>query len=65
MGFSNVQLKQLAEFSANLGIVFAVSVVSPLFSSAAATNVSILLKGLAAAIVSLTLSLYIAKGVNE
>lgn len=61
------QVKQLAEFSSNLGLVFAASVISPLFSN---RNIDmqdflIVVLGLELTILSLVLSLFLLSLIKE
>lgn len=55
------QAQQLAEFTANLGIVFFASVITPLFTTVDTVNLLSVLFGLGATGFSLTLSLLLLK----
>ena len=55
------QLKQLADFMANLGLVFIAVSITPLFSAIDRFNIFSVLLGLVASIVSLVVSLSLLK----
>lgn len=56
--FKSAQLKQLADFVSNLGLVFAASVITPIFSNKVdKTNLLTVVLGLLASLTSLFLSL--------
>lgn len=55
------QLKQLAEFTANIGIVFVAVVISPLFSGTENVNIFNVLSGLGLAVVCLVTSLILLR----
>jgi len=54
---NNKQLQQLAEFMANLGLVFFASVITPLFTKVDNVNPYNIVLGLGAALVCLFISL--------
>ncbi len=59
------QLKQLAEFVSNLGLVFFGLVLTPLFSASNQVNFNLLIGGLFLIIGCVTMSLIILKGIND
>lgn len=61
---NDVQLKQLAEFTSNLGLVFAAAVIAPLFSNIDGLTVSGIILGLTGSASSVAFSLLIIKGVK-
>lgn len=56
------QLKQLAEFTSNLSILFLGSVVGPVFSPIENINSFMLLLGLVLTLLSLIVSMFLLKG---
>ena len=58
---NNDQLKQLAEFTSNLSLVFIATVITPLFSKIDAISLPIVLLGLIAALISLRLSMWLLR----
>lgn len=56
------QLKQLADFSSNLSILFLGSVVGPIFSPVENINSFMLLLGLVLTLLSLVVSIFLLKG---
>lgn len=58
--FNNEQLKLLAGFTSNLGVVFIAGVITPLFSNIDGLTPDKVVLGLVASIISLALSLSIA-----
>lgn len=59
---SDPQLDRLSEFTANLGLVFFASVISPLFSGVDKVNLVAVGLGVFLGLVSLVASLLLAKG---
>lgn len=64
MKLTDAQLERLSEFTANLGLVFIVSVVTPLFTDFEKTNLYNVSFGVIATFACLIISLYLEKGVN-
>ena len=58
------QLKQLAEFSSNLGLVLFATVIAPLFSNIANIDLVMIVSGLALTSFCLFLSLFILRSRN-
>lgn len=59
------QLKQLAEFMSNLGLVFFGLVVAPLFSTANQVNPNLLIGGLFLIAGCVTISLVLLKNIHD
>lgn len=62
---NNDQLKQLAEFTSNLALLFAAIVVTPLFSDSRSVNLLSVLSGLIPAAFCLVSSLYILRRIRK
>lgn len=62
MELNDVQLKQLAEFTSNLSLVFAASIIAPFFSGVDTFDLLLVLLGLTASFISLGISLMILRG---
>lgn len=62
---NNNQLKQLAEFTSNMGIVFVGIVIAPLFSQAESVNIFTVLTGLGLMIICLITSLSLLRKVKR
>ena len=58
---NDAQLRQLAEFTSNLSLVFLASVIAPLFSNIDSVNIFSVLLGLLAAVISLVISLFLVR----
>lgn len=61
MELNDVQLKQLAEFTSNSSLIFIAGVIAPFFSGVDRLEVSRVLLGLALAVLSLVISLFILR----
>ena len=62
---SNTQLKQLAEFTSNLGLVFLASVITPLFSNIDRVDIFNVLLGLSLGLIALAISLLLVRNVKQ
>lgn len=61
MKLKDSQLKQLADFTSNLSLVFLASVIAPIFSNVDTINLISVVLGLLGAVLSLIISLLLIK----
>lgn len=62
---TNIQLRQVAEFTANLGLVFFASAITPIFTAVDKVNPLLIISGLVLMMGCLIGSLIILKGVEN
>lgn len=63
--FSGEQLNRLSEFTANMGLVFFATVVTPIFSYPSKINIFMIVLGLILMCGSLVISLRLTKGIKS
>lgn len=62
---NDVQLKQLADFASNMGIVFLATVITPLFSGIEGANIVSVLTGLGFMTISILISLSLLRRIKK
>lgn len=62
---TDLQLKQLAEFVSNLGLVFFATVVTPIFTEPDRFNIFATISGILLTIICVIISLIILKGIKH